>query len=403
MDVILQVFVIFLAAKVAAGVFGRVRLPPIAGELLVGMALGPHVAGVIDLTEGSRALSEIGIVILLFTVGLETPLSDLLGVGRAAAFTSLGGIVAAIGTAFVVVMAFGHPMGAAAFAGTALAASSVGVAARMFRDLGVLRTPPARVVLGAAVMDDVVVLALFPLVQGLGETRADLAEVAIGVVGGAGFIVFVALMGSGLARRHGHLMERFPAGGSSFVFALALCLGLAALAEQVGLAALVGAFLAGMILGETGSRRDLDRRMQPLFEFLVPFFFVVTGAEMDPSRLGSGNVAFAVALVAVTVVAKGVGAGAAARGLGIRERLQVGAGMIPRTEVTLVVATAGLASGIIDADVFTVLVAAVVVSTLVAGPLLRWAVPGTGPVRGDRRRGSFDTRREEEGPEGAVP
>jgi Kef-type K+ transport system membrane component KefB len=174
-----------------------------------------------------------------------------------------------------------------------------------------------------------------------------------------------------------------------------LCLGLAALAEQVGLAALVGAFLAGMILAETRERYELDRQMQPLYDLLVPFFFVVTGAEMDPSRLGSGNVDLVLVLVLATLVAKFLGASAGALGLAARDRFQVGAGMLPRTEVTLVVATAGLASGVIDADIFAVLVAAVVVSTLLSSPILRWTIPA-------RERGPYDARRKEEGPPGPT-
>jgi Kef-type K+ transport system membrane component KefB len=404
MDVILQVFLIFVAAKAAAEVFERLRLPPIAGELLIGIALGPHVTGVIDLTEATNALSELGIVILLFTVGLETPLSDLLGVGRAALMTSLGGIVAAFGAGLLVAWSFGYHLGPAAFAATALAASSVGVAARVFKDLRMVRTVPARIVLGAAVVDDVVVLALFPLAQGLGQGGADVPGIVVGAAGAIVFIVFVTLVGTGVVRRVGHLMEWPVVRRSPFVLALALCLGLAALAEQVGLAALVGAFLAGMILAQTRDRYELDRRMQPLFDFLVPFFFVVTGAGMDPSRLLSGNVPFAVVLVLTTLLAKVLGAGVGATGLTRQERLQVGAGMVPRTEVTLVIATAGVASGIIDADIFAVLVAAVVVSTLLSGPVLKWAIgvavrrpPGAG-----RHQGGASG--EEEGPaEAAAP
>jgi Kef-type K+ transport system membrane component KefB len=401
-DVILQVFLIFVAAKAAAEVFIRLDLPPIAGELLVGIALGPHVAGVIEVSEGTKTLAQLGIVILLFTVGLETPLSGLMGVGRTAVVTSLGGIVAAFGAGTLVVWAFGYALSAAALAGTALAASSVGVAARVFQDLGVVRTPPARVVLGAAVVDDVVVLALFPLVLGLGGGGADVPEIVIGAVGAIAFIAFVALVGTGLARRHARLLELPRIRRSPFVLALAICLGLAALAERVGLAALVGAFLAGMLLAESRERFELDRLMQPLNDLLVPFFFVVTGASMDPSRLRAGNLGLAVAVVVTALAAKALGAGTGALGLDRRERLRVAAGMTPRTEVTLVVATAGLAGHNINADIFAVLVATVVVSTLVAGPALRWVVPAPAVEEG-QDRSSPGGSPGDEGPEEAAP
>jgi Kef-type K+ transport system membrane component KefB len=374
-DTILQVFVIFVAAKAAAEIFVRLRLPAIAGELLVGILLGPHVAAVIKVNQASSALSELGVVILLFTVGLETSLPDLIRVGRAALVTSMSGIVAAGATGTLVVWAFGYPVRTALLAGTALAASSVGVAARVFQDLGVASSRPARVVLGASVVDDVVVLALFPLVQGFGTHGSSVGGALVGVAGAVVFIVLTATLGSRLAGRHAGLLDRPRVRRAPFVLALGLCLGLAALAEQVGLAALVGAFLAGIVLAGTRDRYELDRRMLPLFDFLVPFFFVITAARMDPRVVLSGGLLFGGVLTAVTVLAKmGAGAGAAI-GLPARERLQVGCGMIPRNEVTLVVASAGAASGSFGPKVFSILVAAALVSTLVAGPILRGIIP----------------------------
>ena len=158
---------IFVAAKMAAEIFVRLELPGIAGELLVGVLLGPHVAGVISVDQSAVTLADIGLVILLFTVGLETPLSELLSVGRSALMTSVTGIAIALVTGALVVAAFGGSLSASLLAGTALAASSVGVGARVFQDLGMISAPAARVVLGAAVVDDVIVLAIFPLVQGV--------------------------------------------------------------------------------------------------------------------------------------------------------------------------------------------------------------------------------------------
>lgn len=383
-DVILEVFVVFVAAKLAAELFVRLTLPAIAGELLVGVVLGPHALGVVRITSSARTLADLGIVVLLFAVGLETPLTGLVAVGRAALLTSLAGIAAAVATGALVVLAFGHGFAEGLFVGTALAASSVGVAARVFQDLGLVATRPAQIVIGAAVVDDVVTLALFPLVQGLGPHRASGGNVVVGLIGAVAFVVLVAVLGSWFARRHATLLERPRAGRGPFVVALAFCLGLAALAERVGLAALVGAFLAGMVLAETTEHYDLDRRMQPLVDFLVPFFFVVAGASMRPALIARGGVGFAVALAFVTVAAKLLGCGLGALGRPWRERLEVGAGMVPRNEVTLVVATAGLAAGALDPAVFSVVVGAVIVTTLLAPALLRVAIPGASRIA--RRR-----------------
>src|SRR6266542_2373493 len=316
-DVILQVFVIFAAAKAAGEVFVRLDLPAIAGELLVGILLGPHVAGLIEVNQTTETLAELGIVILLFTVGLETPVSGLIRVGRSSLITSVAGILAAGSTAVLVMVAFG-----------------------------------------------------FSLHEGL-------------LVGIVVFIGLVIVPGSRITRRHPTILEQAKLRRAPFVLALTLCLGLAALAEQVGLAALVGAFLAGMVLAETRERYELDRRMLPLFDFLVPFFFVVAAARMDPGAVLSGHLGLTVTLVAVTIVAKLAGCAAGAAGLSARRRLQVGAGMIPRNEVALVVAAAGRGTGALSADLFSVLVAAVIVSTLIAPPLLRALIPPSerGPER----------------------
>ena len=375
MDLILQVFVIFAAAKAAGELCVRIGVPALAGELLVGVGLGPHALAWIEVNQATTVLSELGIVVLLFVAGLETRLSDLLSVGRTAAVASAGGMVLAAGSAFGIVRAFGFSSRAGIVAGVALAASSVGIAARAFSDLDAVASRPARVVFGAAVIDDVAVLAVLPIALG----DAGAGSVATGLAGALAFVVLVSAIGTPFTRRYAALLERPKMHRAPFVLALGLCLGLAALAEQVGLAALVGAFLAGMMLAETKERFDLERRMEPLFDFLVPFFFVISGARMDPGALGNAGVGLVVALVAVTVAAKFLGCAAGSTGLSARDRCIVGSGMIPRGEVTLAVAASGLAAGVLPAEVFAVLVAAVFLSTLLGPVALQTAVPHRRP------------------------
>jgi Kef-type K+ transport system membrane component KefB len=319
-------------------------------------------------------------------VGLETPASGLIRVGRSALTTSVAGILAAGSTAVLVMIAFGSSVHEGLLVATALAASSVGVAARVFQDLSLSASPQARIVLGASVVDDVVALALFPFLFGLGAQGKSIGSVLTGLAGIAGFVLLVVVPAAGITRRHPAILERPRVRRSPFVFALALCLGLAALAERVGLAALVGAFLAGMVLAATRERYELDRRMLPLFDFLVPFFFVVAGARMDPGAVFSGNLGLTATLVAVTIAAKISGCALGAVGLSVRRRFQVGAGMTPRNEVALVVAAAGQAAGALSDEVFSVVVAAVIVSTLVAPVLLRALIPAA--ERGPERMGA---------------
>ncbi|MFN2545163.1 MAG: cation:proton antiporter [Actinomycetota bacterium] len=378
-------FVIFAAAKTAGEICVRVGFPAIVGELLVGVALGPHAIGWVEVDQATTVLAELGIVVLLFVAGLETRLSELLSVGRSSALSSVGGMALTAGAGVGVVLAFGYPGRAAAVAGVALAASSVGIAARAFSDLDELTSTPAKVVFGAAVIDDVVVLAALPLA--LGVSGAGPGGVITGVVGAVAFVVLVAAIGTPLFRRYAAVLDRPRLRRSPFVLALGLCLGLAALAEQVGLAALVGAFLAGMVLAETRGQFDLERRMEPLFDFLVPFFFVVSGARMDPGALADAGAGFVAALVVTTVAAKLLGCSLGAIGHAARERLTVGAGMVPRGEVTLAVATAGLAAGRLPGPVFAALVAAVLVSTVAGPPLLQASLPHRRPFARRRRPG----------------
>jgi Kef-type K+ transport system membrane component KefB len=375
MDIILEVFLIFAGAKAAGELFVRLRLPALAGELLVGVLLGPHVLGWVHVDRASTALADVGIVVLLFSAGLESPLGDLLAVGRSALLASAGGVILTVAASFAALVLLGIDGGIAATAALALAASSVGVAARAFGDLGALESPPARVVLGAAVVDDVLVLAALPLVQGVG-TGSSAVEVAAGVVGAVAFVIAVAVVGPRLARRHGTRILDVPRiRRSPFVLALVLCLGLAALAERVGLAALIGAFLAGMVVAETEHRDGLQPQMEPLFDFLVPFFFVVSAARVDPGALADAGPGFLAAVLAAALLAKPVGCAAAAAGLSRRRRLVVGAGMLPRGEVTLAVATSVAGIGASGGQLYAALVGAVLLSTLLAAPLLQAVLP----------------------------
>ena len=194
------------------------------------------------------------------------------------------------------VVAFGHSTEGALLAGVALAASSVGIAARTFSDLGALRSRAATVVLGAAVVDDVAVLAFLPLVLGA-EAGSSTVGVLFGLAAAVVFVVLVAGAGSRLARRPSERLAPSQSGRVPFVPALIQCLGLALLAEVIGLAALVGAFLASMVVAETDARDQIAERMEPLFELLVPFFFVVTAARVDLSALGDAGMAFVAAAV----------------------------------------------------------------------------------------------------------
>lgn len=367
MDVVLQVFVIFAAGVAAGTLVQRFRLPAMAGELAIGVALGPHALGWIHLNDVAETLASLGVIVLLFTAGLEMRASDLARVGTSAFLASITGAALSAGVALGVVVGFGYRPGAAMLAAVALAATSAGIGTRVFSELGLLRSRAGRVMMGAAVIDDVLILIALSIVLTTG-TKQSAAGLTVSIVSAIGFVALVASVGPGLARRHGPRFAAVATGRTSLVVALAFCLGLAALAERAGLAALVGAFLAGMVLAETREHIPLEHEMRPLAEFLVPFFFVVAGARVDLGALSGSGVPLAIALSGAVIAAKLLGCGIGAKGLPVSARALVGAGMIARGEVTLAAAAAAFTAGRIPSVLFSAVLAAVFVSDFV-GPI----------------------------------
>lgn len=380
LPILVQIFALFAAAKLAGEVFERLRQPAVIGELLVGMLLGAGVLGVVDVavTPFLSEFAELAVVILLFRVGLETPLGDLRAVGPTAATVALLGVALPFALGAGLYALLGQPTPTALFVGAALVATSVGVTARVLADMRLLGERESRVILGAAVIDDVLGLIVLSGVAGaVAGGGLQPAAIATTVALATGFVVLFGLGGTRAAARGSHLLERPRLPQAPFAFAIALCLGVAALAQQVGLAAIVGAFLAGMIMAESPKRYELEERFEPLGDFLVPFFFVVTGATVDPSSLvGAGVLAVAGAVILLAVVGKVVGCGLAASRLGLRSALIVGVGMVPRGEVGIIVAREGARIGVVDSSTFAVIIAMSIVTTLIAPPLLKTLFAG---------------------------
>jgi Kef-type K+ transport system membrane component KefB len=388
--VLLNLFIIYAAAKLAGAVFTRFGQPSVIGELLAGVAIGPHAlgligeptAGLVEFFDGDReaarhgielvleSIAELGVVVLLFTVGLETRVTDLLRVGRRAAVVGVLGIVAPFLLGFGFMALTDHPRIESAFVATALVATSVGITARVLQELGVLRTREARIILGAAIIDDVLGLLLLSVVAAAGSGDGGVVEIALIALQAIVFVVFVAWAGTHATRRFSvrldDLAEAVPLNVS-----LLLMLGLAALASVIGLAGIIGAFLAGMVLAESRERFNLEHQARPIAELLVPIFFVYTGTKVDPAAFREGEtVLLAAAITLIALVSKLVGAGGGMLGAGRRSMLIVGVGMAPRGEVGLIVAGIGLSLGIITGELFSVVVIMSIATTLVVPPAL---------------------------------
>ncbi|MFN8635007.1 MAG: cation:proton antiporter [Chloroflexota bacterium] len=388
---LLSIFVMFVGARLAGELCERCGQSAVVGELLVGIAVGPFALGWVGvpsqamieaygglapathaLESGYEILAQLGVILLLFVVGLETRLDDILRVGVRALAVAAGGMTCSFALVFGLSLLVGEAPPTAIFVATALVATSIGITARVMADLGILGATEARVILGAAIVDDILTLIALTLVSALGSSGGiSLATIGLAIGEAVAFAGIVAVAGRHLVRRWGHRLAHLKMQSAPASVATMLMLGLAVVSTQIGLAAIVGAFLAGTIFSEIREEYELERQTQPVYDFLVPIFFVVTGSRVDWHVFLDGSLMLvALALTALAVVGKLLGCGLGALSLGRRSAAIVGVGMVPRGEVSLIVATAGRSLGLIPQPMFSAIVIVVVLTTLVVPPSL---------------------------------
>ena len=373
--VMLGLFVLFIGAKVGEEVARRLGQPAVVGELLGGFLVGPGALALVVPGETAFVLAEIGVVILLFSVGLEVRLDDLLAVGRPAVLTAIVAMILPIAAGVAISLTGGEALTTAAFVGLALAATSIGITSRVLADMGVLDRTFARVVLGAAVIDDVLALILIGLVSGVaaGDVSGSTVLVAVAAVGLVSLGFAAARRARGL-RREVFTWPLFA--DTPLVPAFILMFAVALVSAAIGLAAIIGAFVAGLIVAETEARDELEHEIRPLGQIFTPFFFAVTGAQVDlGALLDPGIAGLAIVLAVAGVATKAAGGLVGARSIGRWGSIAVGFGMVPRGEVGIVVANLGLAAGLLSAGLFSAVLVAVVLTTVVAPYLLAWAIP----------------------------
>jgi Kef-type K+ transport system membrane component KefB len=369
---LLLLAVILVSAKILGELAERIGQPAVVGELLAGVLLGPSVVGLVDPTLPSLHLvAEIGVVLLLFGIGLETDLERLLSVGTAAFTVAVVGVVLPFLFGYGVSRALGLAMLPAIVSGAALTATSVGITARVFSDLGELKSPEGQIVLGAAVIDDVIGLVILAVVSDLVAGNApSVMGVARATSVAFGFLAAAVLIGRLIVPWLFRLIARTGKEQTLATMALALAFVLAVLASQVGSAVIVGAFAAGLVLAPTEHAHTIERGIVRLANVFVPIFFVAVGAAVDVRTFGSREVVtIGVALTAVAIVGK-FAAGWAPVWVRARKTV-IGVGMVPRGEVGLIFAQTGLAAGVLNAGEYSALMLMVLVTTFMAPPLLR--------------------------------
>jgi Kef-type K+ transport system membrane component KefB len=372
--VLTDLFVVLLAAKLGDEVFKRIGQPAIVGEILGGLLVGPSVFGLVEVGEVLEVFAELGVVFLLFWVGLETKLSEMRAVGPTAIGVGIGGAVIPFLVGIGAGLALGESTETAVFLGAALAATSAGITSVTFLDLGIARSRAARTVLGAAVVDDILALLLLSVAVGMAATGGiDAGEIALSLGISVVFLAFFALGGTQLLQRRPGLLHEPHFSESPLLPAVLVCLGLAAFAAGIGLAALIGAFLAGMIVAETKDQHPIEEEVEPLYAFFPPFFFAFIGIELDLGELADGETLALLALITVLAIATKLVPAylASRRALGTREASIVATGMTPRGEVGIVVASIGAVEGVIGPQIFAVVVGMSILTTLIAPFVLR--------------------------------
>lgn len=371
-QLLFTIFVMFVAAKLAAEIFERLKQPAVAGEILAGVIIGPSVLGLVAPSELTEALSEIGVIFLLFLVGLETKPADIFRVGGRALMVAILGVIVPFLAGYLIMLAWGQTKIEAIFVGAALVATSVGITARVLGQMGLLNLEVSRIILGAAVIDDILGLLILAVVSGMArEGGVNYVQIGTTAALAIGFTLLVILVGARAVNRIRPRVEKLKVGQSYLVFGLALCLGLALVASYIGVAAIIGAFLAGMALSESAEGTDMPHQAEAVTEFLLPFFLTNIGMQLKLDALLNRNtIILALIVTILAVLSKLIGCGAAAWPLGKRKAAQIGMGMVPRGEVGVVVAQIGLSLNAVDDAAYGIVLFMSIATTLIAPPFL---------------------------------
>src|SRR6266851_2042260 len=364
-QLLLQLFVIFVAAKAVGEIFERLGLPAVPGEILAGLALGPYALGWVPASDTLHSVAEIGVIFVLFSAGLETSPSELIRVSRRALLVSVAGVVVPFVLGFAYMKLRGDATLESVFVAAAMVATSVGITARVLGDMNVLATRTAKIILAAAVFDDVIGMVVLAVVAG-SASSAGVQWLHLGVLTAeaVAFALFMMFVAPHIVHRIHPRVARLTTRNASLVISLAICLFLSWLAAKIGMAAIVGAFFAGLMFADYAERWELIPRVGGITAFLAPFFFFDIGARLNP-RLFTGNLLLA-------AISKVIGCGLPLLSEGWPVVFRVGVGMMPRGEVALIVALVGLQSRIMSQSAYGIVVFMTAVTTLLAPPILRY-------------------------------
>jgi len=372
---ILQLIVILAAAKLAGHLSARLGQPTVLGQLLAGVLIGPAVLGWVENSDLIKELSTIGVILLMFIAGLETDVKEFRRNAKAATYVGLGGVVLPFMGGYASGLWLGLGVLESMFFGLVLTATSVSITVQALREMGKLKSKEGLAILGAAVLDDILVIILLAFLMSFMG-----GDVSVGLVIGkkfAFFAVALLLVWKGVP----WLMQKlsgFKVPQAPLAAALLLCFSFAYFAEYTGVAAIIGAYLAGIAIGFTSYGHSIMEKTEMVgYSLFVPIFFISIGFNAKFDGLGEyAWMLIPLSLLAILTKLVGSGLGARLAGYGWRSSFAVGSGMVSRGEVAVILAALGLESGILDSNLFTVLIVVILVTTIAAPPLLKATFSG---------------------------
>ncbi|AXK17698.1 cation:proton antiporter [Bacillus toyonensis] len=367
-----QIALILLSTKLAGDLSVRLGQPSVLGKLIVGIVIGPAVLGWIENSELLTQLSNVGVILLMFMAGLETDLEELNANRNSSLAVALGGIILPFVGGYVSGLVMGMEQGNAVFLGLLLCATSVSISVQTLRDLGKMKTRESTTMLGAAVFDDILVVILLAFAMSfLGTDDVNLTMVILKKVVFFASIILIGWKGVPAIMRW---LSPLRVSESIVSAALIICFSFAYFGELLGIAGIIGAFAAGIAISQTNYKHEVEKKVEPIaYAMFVPVFFVSIGMNITFDGIGN-QIWFILALTVIAVFTKLIGCGFGARmtGFDAKSSAIIGAGMVSRGEVALIIAGTGLSSGLLAQDYFTAIVIVVILTTMITPPMLKY-------------------------------
>ncbi|KNZ68396.1 sodium/hydrogen exchanger [Thermincola ferriacetica] len=379
-SILLQLVIVLTATKLFGTISKRLNQPTVFGKLLAGLIIGPSLLGILQPTEIIKELAEVGVIVLMFLAGLETDVEEFRKAGFASTLTAVGGVILPLLAGLGIGLATGHNLFISLFIGTLLTATSVSISATTLRELGRLQTPVGLTILGAAVIDDILGIVVLTLVLGLAGAGSGIGAVGILIGKMVIFFVVALVIGKKLIPPILKFADKMPVNHGLTTAGLVLAFVFAYVAELSGVANITGAYIAGVLIGMTKFGHQVTEHTETVgFTTVIPVFFVSIGLLAQVNSL-QGGILFVTAITLIAILTKILGCGVGARiaGFNNRDSLVIGAGMISRGEIALIIATIGLNRNLINDSLFTASVVMVLITTIITPPLLKAIIVGRG-------------------------